>query len=392
MRILISNDTYPPQVNGSSYFTYRLARALVARGHQVLVIVPSRTSGLERYNDHGIDSLGVASIPFYINSFRMALPFTANGAIKKAIAEFKPDVAHVQGHFFLAKKVCKIARELGIPVVGTNHFMPENLTHYVDFNRMVEETIKNKMWQQCYAFFSQLDVITTPTQAAVDLFKQSGITKPIYAISNGIDLENFNPHISGETARRKYHLPNKPTALFVGRLDKEKHIDVVIRAVAQASTTLDMHLVIVGSSKGGDTHQLQYLVNDLGIAHRVTFTDFVPDDELPGVYRTANVFVIASTAELQSIATMEAMASGLPVLAANAVALPELVKPEENGLLFEPGDVDTLARQLIRLLSDPALAQRMGAASRERITKHALSGVIEQFEAIYQSLIKAPNT
>src|SRR5690349_13606679 len=102
MKIVIATDTYPPHINGAAYFTQRLAQALVAHGHQVLAIVPSRQWTLEKYTDHGVSTLGIASVPIYINSVRVAVPFTGHRTMKKAIVEFAPDVIHVQGHFFLA--------------------------------------------------------------------------------------------------------------------------------------------------------------------------------------------------------------------------------------------------------------------------------------------------
>lgn len=83
---------------------------------------------------------------------------------------------------------------------------------------------------------------------------------------------------------------------------------------------------------------MKKLADKIGLYSRVTFTGFVPDDELPGLYALSHCFIIAGTAELQNIVTMEAMATGLPVIAVRAMALPELVQQGVNGCLFEPGD------------------------------------------------------
>lgn len=389
MKIVIATDTYPPHVNGAASFTYRLGQTLGKRGHTVLVIAPSRSVHNEDWQDGAVRVVGIRSLPLYVNNSRLAMPMVASDVIAKAVRSFTPDVAHVQSHFFLSRAVAEIAQRQKIPVVATNHFMPENLTHYVGFSPVIEQYLADLLWRQCIWFFRSVDAVTTPTKTAAKLLADHGLQKPATAISNGIDLERFHPSEPSDVIRNKYHLPNKPTALFVGRLDKEKHIDVLLRAAVLAVRQLDMHLIIAGSDKGSQARRLRQLAGNLAITDHVTFTGFVPSDDLPELYRCAQVFLMASIAELQSLATMEAMASGLPVIAANAMALPELVTPNKNGWLFEPGDYMSLSGYLVQILSDLPNAQRMCQASRQRMAPHAQDLVIEQFEKTYTATIRS---
>ena len=129
---------------------------------------------------------------------------------------------------------------------------------------------------------------------------------------------------------------------------------------------------------------LKKLAHTLGAQEKVTFTGFVPDTLLPSLYAAASCFVIAGIAELQCIVAMEAMATGLPVLGARAVALPELIHQGENGYLFEPGDVEELSRRIVELFNDEDLRRRMGARSREIIAGHDIDIVMERFEEFYR--------
>ncbi len=123
----------------------------------------------------------------------------------------------------------------------------------------------------------------------------------------------------------------------------------------------------------------------LGIQDRVTFYGRVEEDDLRAAYTRADVFAIASIAELQSIATMEAMASGLPVVAADAVALPHLMRDGENGYLFEPGDVDDLADKLRRVLTaSPEEYLRMQQASLDGVEIHDIEKTLDTFEKLYR--------
>ena len=149
------------------------------------------------------------------------------------------------------------------------------------------------------------------------------------------------------------------------------------------------HFLIAG--KGYEQGRLKVLAKELGLESRVTFAGFVPDDDVPFLYRVAQAFVIAGTAELQSLVTMEAMATGLPVLGVNAMALPELIHDGENGFLFPVGDTKKLSHAIGRLFSDPELRQRMGQKSLEIIQNHSQEKMIAVFESLYQKLLdKAP--
>ncbi len=388
MRVLIASDTYHPHVNGASYFTQRLAHALAAAGHEVAVVAPGR-SLRQTHEMHGrVHFYGVRSFPiFIVPKFRFVLPVLS--AIRRRTAyvmrEFKPDIVHIQMHFPISRMALKEARRLGIPVVATNHFMPENLTHYLHLPRAVTNLIHTWAWQDAARIFRMAHAVSAPTRTAANIM-QPQLNQEMLAISNGIDLKRFNPSQDPEPARRAYGLPDKPTLLFVGRLDKEKNVDVVLRAVALAKDA-DFHFVVAGH--GAEQNKLQRLAKTLGIEGRVTFTGFVPDELLPHLYAAADCFVNAGTAELQCIVAMEAMATGLPVLGARAVALPELVHHEHNGYLFERGNSKELAGYLAQVMTDRALRERMGQESLRIIAPHDLNTTLEAFEDFYRKAISS---
>jgi glycosyltransferase involved in cell wall biosynthesis len=386
MKILISGATYYPDVNGASYFTQRLAFYLKKKGHEVLVIAPSRTIHHEISQHNGVSVFGVRSYPILVyDDFRFSPAFFTKKAIKKVIQDFNPDIVHTQSHFLFCAEVVEIARELKIPIVGTNHFMPENLVHYFPLPKFLKNLIKDFGWWQFRRVYDKVDLVTAPTQTAADLTKKSRLMKNIIPISNGIDMEKFNPGNKGEYLRKKYLLPDKPLLITVGRLDKEKNVDMLLRALKLVPDSINLHFAIVG--KGAEKSNLEKLAGELGVANRVTFLGFVPDDELPGLYSISSCFINACTAELQCIAAMESMASGLPVIAINAVALPELVKHGENGFLFEFGEYGHIAEYISRIFSESDLRKKMSEESLKMIKKHDINNVMSQFESLYISLM-----
>ena len=390
MKILISTDTYPPHTNGASYFTGRLAHQLKARGHEVLVIGPSTSFSTEYSERNGIRVFGVRTFALpgslMVHKFRSALPFGDKKKIERAIKDFNPDIVHFQGHFFISKKVFKIVKKNKIPKIGTNHFMPDNLTHYLHLPKKIEKKINDFMWKDFRNVFNHLDMVTSPTRTAAHLVKVNGFSKDVHAISCGIDLVRFHPSKKDEALRKKYNLPDVPLLFYVGRVDKEKNLDFVLKAVAQVPDTIQFHFALGGN--GVEKKKLEALVKKLGLSDRVTFLGFIPDEDLPGVYATSAAFINAGTAELQCIAMMEAMASGLPVLGVNAVALPELAHHGENGFLFEMGDVAALAAHIAHMFSNEAERKAMGKKSLEIIEHHDIHKAMEQYEIIYDTVIK----
>jgi 1,2-diacylglycerol 3-alpha-glucosyltransferase len=386
MRILLATDTYYPDVNGAAYFTYRLATMLSHRGHNVFVMCPSRSFRNTVSNDNAVTVYGIRSIPIPIyRNFRIS-PLFIPRSVRKAVKEISPEIVHIQNHFLIGKEVVSAAKKLGIPAIGTNHFMPENLVHYLHLPGIAERWVQKLAWRQFVRVFEQLDSVTTPTKTAAALLEKAALNKDVMPVSCGIDLERFKPTNDGTYLKRRFAIPtDKPVLLYVGRLDKEKKIDVVLRALPDISRVTGVHLVLAGLGK--EKQNLEALAEKLGIQKAVTFTGFVPDEDLQNIYRVADLFVTAGIAELQSIVTMEAMASGLPVVAVNAMALPELVHNGENGYLFSDGDSEMLAERVIAILANQALRARMSEKSLEIIKDHDINKTIEKYEAIYSDIV-----
>ena len=383
MKILIANDTYPPDVNGAAYFTSRLAEGLAQRDHEVYVLCASTKLRSEVLIRSGVveHRMRSAPTPFHPD-FRFTPPPFLYRRILAEVKRIRPDVVHAQGHFFIGRALIQAAKELGIPVLATNHFMPDNLVFYLGLPERVETTVMEWAWRDFARVFNRADIVTAPTHFAASLAEEKGVRGPVLPISCGMDLSRFNPGNDGEAFKTEYGIPGQPTLMYVGRLDAEKRVDELIRALPIVRKSVDAQLVIVGD--GHERRNLIKLAEEEGVESYVIFTGFVEDEEMPGAYAASDVFCNAGVAELQSIVTMEAMATGKPVVAANAKALPLLVHDGENGHLFEPGDVNTLASRLAELLSDEGKRAEMGSESLRLVARHDIEETLSSFEDLYE--------
>ncbi|MFI6881856.1 glycosyltransferase [Streptosporangium canum] len=383
-RVLIGTDTYPPDVNGAAYFTHRLAGGLAERGNEVHVVCASEEGAARTEHVNGVTVHRLRSAPVLVHpTMRISVPTR----LDRLMAAIAPDVVHVQGHFVVGRAAISAARRAGVPVVATNHFMPDNLFQFAHIPGPLRERAGDLAWRDFRRVFSRADRVTTPTRIAAGLLTGKGFARSVEPVSCGIDLSRFQPHAEPKAwARGAFGLPDRDTVLFVGRLDEEKRLDELVRALPYILNGTDAQLALVGT--GGQRAALEKLAARIGVGDRVFFLGFVPDEALAQAYAAADVFAMPGVAELQSIATLEAMATGLPVVAADAMALPHLVRPGENGRLFRPGDVQGLARHLNDLLCSPGLRGAMGAASRAIALTHDHQASLARFEAIYQEVTR----
>lgn len=372
-------DTFPPNVNGAANFTARLAAALVEHGHEVAVESPAgdRWHGtrIEEHYGQQIIVYRIKSFRWYPHDWlRYVQPWFSQRYAARILDDFKPDVVHIQSHIIVGRGLARQAKIRGIRVIATNHFMPENLMEHTLLPKFLQRTAARIAWNDAAKTYRLVETVTSPSRRAADFLEAETDITNVHAISCGIDASLYTPSFAKRTENR---------IIFVGRVTAEKHIDVLMKAFATLDPALNAKLEIVG---GGDLlKSLQQLSVDLGIADRMTFTGYVTDEELRASLTNSTVFAMPSIAELQSIATLEAMASGLPIVAANAMALPHLVHDGENGYLFEPGNVADLAEKLTRVftMTDAELTQ-MKKWSLAYVKAHELDDTVTNFEHLYR--------
>jgi glycosyltransferase involved in cell wall biosynthesis len=379
LKVLIGVDTFPPNVNGAAIFSARLAAGLIGRGHDVRVEAPaaSRKHGYFMENHEGatFPVWRVYSWRWYPHDWlRFVLPWRSQAHAARILDEFQPDVVHIQSHIVVGRGLTRQAQLRGIRVVATNHFMPENLMEHTLLPKFLQRTAARIAWNDAAKTYRLAAAVTSPSRKAADFLEAETDVTDVHAISCGLDASLYTASFEKRTENR---------IVFVGRVTAEKHIDVLLRAVTKLDPALDVKLDIVG---GGDLmKELTAMTKQLGIEDRVTFIGYVSDEELRATLTESSVFVMPSVAELQSIATMEAMASGLPIVAANAMALPHLVHDGENGFLFEPGNADDLAEKLTRVLTLPeADVAKMKKSSLRYIEAHDIQRTLTIFEALYR--------
>ena len=380
---MIGCDTFAPDVNGAARFAERLAAGLVQRGHEVHVVAPAQrwrrsAPRVEIIEGQPVTLHRLPSFRWLPHDWlRFVLPWRAKHYARRVLERVTPDVIHIQSHIIIGRGLAKEATRRRIRLVATNHVMPENVLDFTLLPPWAERAFVQWAWRQADKILRRASAVTTPTRRAADFLERNTTRRGVLPVSCGLRAADYTADLeprSGEGPR---------TIVFVGRVTLEKEIDVILRALTRLDPGLDVAFTIVGD--GDQRKNLEKLARELGVADRVAFTGRVSDEQLRRHLTEASLFVIASIAELQSIATMEAMASGLPIVGADAMALPHLVHHGENGYLFQPGNDRELADRITDVLtSSPERYLQMQQRSLEAVQMHDLDRTLDTFEALYR--------
>ena len=381
MKIAVFTDTFFPQVNGVVNAVRNFNRSLSGLGHRVEVFTEGRKPGTAVMDGAEVHRyLAVTFLPYpeFESSVDVVRPV-------QDASRFKPDVVHAHTPFVMGYCAWRTARRLNVPLVGTFHTPVDEYVvyvarHFTMSRRMLKRIARTyQNW-----FYNRCDVVIVPAKSAARYIDLKD--KRIEVVSNGLDLKRYGREGRDEF-REKHGLGNSPVILHGGRLSFEKRIDRVISAMPKVLEAVpDAKLLIVG--KGPAKKSLDILVEKLGLHESVVFTGYLSDEDFPRAFAAADVLALNSPVETQSLIVLEAFATGVPVVGADAGAIPDAVVPGENGFLFRTDDTDALAGYLIRVLSDKALRERLGQGALRTASEHSLEKSAEKLLAVYESAVE----
>lgn len=387
MKIVLISQSYPPMISGAAIMVQNLAQGLVANGHEVLVLAAS-DSGKSYTEEAGrLRVLRLASIHNPARAKQRFL-FMPLKAMRQALSEFQPDIIHMHEPLSLGLCGLRVAREMQVPTILTLHQLPWFTAAYLPPWPWLREGVMAILWRYGGWLLRQCTAVTVPSVTIAHIVQEHiGVyPTPIY---NALNLSKFNTHMvtsdEHERLRQKYGLSaHIPIVLHVGRLDKDKRVDLVLRAFALVEE--EAQLLVVGD--GRCRQDLIQMSKQLGIEQRSVFPGYVcADGDLPGLYRLSTVFVTASEIELLSLVVLEAMTMGLPVVAVSATSLPEMIDHGVHGYLAPPGDYAGLAAHISWLLQHPGEAAQMGQSCREKAVMYGLEQVVHEYEQLYNRIM-----
>ncbi len=381
-------DYFFPELGGIQDSIATISRSLGSRGHQVDIYAPRyakrdyhRIGAAMRERDLGanvrVRRRASLSFPSSTRQSRAALISPIGWAALAARA--RPDVIHAHSFFGIGLEAVLNGSVLRIPVIGTNHTTVAGFGPHIPIS--VDRASAYVAW-----FHNRCDYVTAPSRSVFDELGPERLRRPGCVVSNPIDTVLFRPVRAEEGAglRARFGL-SRPTITYAGRLGPEKNIDVVLHALAALRDRgVAADLAIAGH--GSHEPILRALAATLGIAGQIKFLGTLSQIDLAGLLRISDTFTMMSTSETQSMVLLQAMASGIPVVAADTRALPEFVDPA-NGLLVDPHNPAQLADALQALLASPERRRQLGGGGRRYAQRYAVETVTDTWETLYESVI-----
>ena len=349
MRIALVSDCYSPQVNGVTTVLRRIVAALGLARHDAAVVAPAYPA---QHPDARADELRVPSMAFPpYPAIRLSLP--ASRRVARFLDRFRPDLIHVHTEGPLGFLGRRYAIRHGVPLVTTYH------THFPQYAREYGlPALERLVWRWIARFHRPAALVQTPGASARAELVAHGLTQTV-VWGQGVDTRRFHHERRDDALRRRLGLTaGEAMVLHVGRLAPEKNLDVLISAFALAHEALGSRarFVIAGEGPG-----------EAKVALKLPWSirlGFLPIEQLADLYASADLCVLPSYTETCGLVALEAMASGLPVIAANAGGFRESVLAHDNGLLVAPHDVSAFASAICTLVINEPLRARLGAQAR----------------------------
>jgi 1,2-diacylglycerol 3-alpha-glucosyltransferase len=387
VNIGLFSDSFSPEISGVVSSIETLREALEKRGHHVYVFTTSRpdapvTPGVFR----------LPSMPLlFLKSHRFAIFYTPRAA--RSVRRVKLDVIHTQTEFSLGLFGKLMALTLGIPGVHTYHTLYKDYTHYVTkghFMKVSQEMVR----LLTRTFCNDCRLVIAPTDKVATLLREYGVRRPIRVIPSGLKLERFTAvaHDPAVRARMRETLGiphDTPLLVYIGRLAKEKSIDMLIHALSLVRVKMPAaRLLIVGD--GPDRALLTQQARQAGLGDAVLFAGSRPWQDIPSCYCVGDVFVSASTTETQGLTVIEAMAAGVPVVARDDPSFRAMVSHGTSGFLFNT--VEELAQHALAILQSPQTADALRAGADQAVRRFSAEAFGESAEAAYLEAMAMPET
>ena len=382
MRVLYCTDTYPPQINGVSIVTALSVAGLSRRGWSCAVAAPRYPADVHaRWQGRSepdaaseIVSVPSVAVPGYPE---LRLGLRGGGSVRRLVQRFRPDLVHCETEFTIGRMGQRAALAARLPLVSTYH---------TDFGRYAEAYgapwLRRTVTGYLGRFHRRSRRVYTPSQVTRRELLDLDL-REVEVWGRGVDTSVFHPGRRSQTLRAELGMGSRFTFLYVGRLASEKRVDFLLEAFRRASTMVPrgvMHLILAGA--GPCEPELK-----AAAPPEVTFLGFLDrNTRLPDLYANCDAFVFASLTETLGLVLLEAMASGLPVIAAPAGGVQDHLRDGVNGLTYDPDDASAMARAMVMLAGEYELTRRLSRAARRTAESLSWERELDRLDASYREI------
>jgi glycosyltransferase involved in cell wall biosynthesis len=378
LRVGLFSNAYHPLISGVVNSVEGIRDGLLRSGHYPYLFAPE----VRGYRDDQPGVFRFASVEM-TRRVSYPIPIPYSGKLFKLIRRLELDVIHAHHPFLLGEVAASFAREKRVPLIYTFHTQLEHYSHYIPLN---QQMVKGVARSRLTRYLNKCDLVIAPSPGIRGLLDSYGVKARVETLPNAIDTALFASSGGGADWRKTLGIPAGATlTLSVGRLGREKNLDFLLRSFARLPRDHDHVLVLVGD--GTEGVRLKTLAQQLGVADRVRFPGAIPYAEMPAVYGASDLFAICSTTEVKPLVVLEALASGLPVLAVAACGTADTLHHRVDGWLA-PALEEAYVEGWSALLQDRVLRQEMGRAARLTASAYSFENYLRRLTELYARSIQ----
>lgn len=376
LKIAIVTETWPPEINGVAHSLLQLCKGLKKQGHKILLIRPEQKGICAEFQPYRECLVKAQRIPKY-SGLQFGWPQFLK--VRQAMEVFEPDVVHIVTEGPLGLAAQQTARSLEIPVSSGFHSSFQEFSRFFDLAFLLKSIQHYLKW-----FHNHSEITCVPSRETAEALHKFGVTGPLVVVGRGVDTQAFSPKWRSDSLRQGWGASKETRVmLYVGRLSPEKEIPVVIQAyfTLRQMHCQDVRLVVVGD--GPDRQRLERLNHDGSII----FTGSLRGQQLAEAYASADIFCFASQVETFGNVVLEAMASGLPVIAYDYACAHLHIQHDRTGWLSLLGQEHDLTANILKL-PDYHTLRKMGVYASQCAEKVGWQHPVAQFEQVLYSITR----
>ena len=370
MKVALFTDTFLPQINGVTNTLNKLIQYYEATEIEYKIFVPKYDIAS---NDHNIERFYSMKFILYPDN-RVAFPNLFR--ISSILSDFQPDIIHNMTEFNMGIAGLNYGKKHGIPTISN---YTTNFSQYADYYKIT--FLKQVIWNYMKWFHTQNELTLCPSIAAQKLLHNNDIhnTK---IFSRGIDFKNFHPMYRSHPLRDHFGISDKITFLYVGRVSYEKDLDTLSESyeIIRKKYHNQVSMIITGDGPYLKKCKQMFPADTI-------FTGFLKGKDLSQIYASCDIFVCPSSTETFGNVILEAMASGLPVIGADAGGVGEIIQNEVTGLKFSERNAEALAKCMSELVEDLDLRDYLSLNGREFATNRSWNKIFDGLIDIYHEII-----
>jgi len=379
LRIAIWSNFYKPIISGVVTSISLFRKGLIELGHDVHIF----TTEAENYQDTEPYVYRLPALIDLTESLEFSLALPVRWPMRSAMKGIKPHVIHSQHPIWLGDLAARYAHELAVPLVFTFHtrydeFVKSNLSFVSGVATQLAHDVINDYLAQCTHIIAPTPSIRQMIYAEYD------VNVPVTVLPTPIDLTQYTA-LKPAKIRAQYGLDTRRVLLYLGRIWREKNIDLLLHMLARlVERRSDVVLMIVG--RGPQSDELQELAQELGIDKHVIFTGPISHEQVPDFMAAADLFTFPSVFETQGLVLVEALAAGTPIVALRTPVVTDILGDAQAGVMVDQ-DAQAWANIVDELLNQPDRLRTMRQAALEVAHHYSISAVTERLVQVYEEAI-----